>query len=97
VKWLDRILGLEHPEREPARGDPQRIAEVERVLARIAPLLAADGGEVRLVAVEGDAVVLAWSGACRSCSAQAETLQRGIEPALRAELPWITGVRAAPM
>ena len=95
MKWLDRILGLERPEREPARGDPERIAQVERVLARIAPLLAADGGEVRLVAVEGDTVLLDWSGACRSCSAQADTLQRGIEPTLRAEVPWITAVRAA--
>lgn len=94
MKWLDRILGLEPEEREPPRGDPVRIAQVESVLARVAPLLALDGGEVRLVAVEGDEIVLDWRGACRSCSSKADTLQRGIEPQLRAELPWLANVRA---
>lgn len=95
MKWLERILGSGHDAHEPARGDPERIAQVERVLARVAPLLAADGGEVRLVEVDGDAVVLAWGGACRSCGARSETLQRGIEPELRASLPWLAAVRSA--
>lgn len=94
MKWLDRILGLAPETAAPPRGDALRIAQVEGVLAPLRPLLAADGGEVRLVAVEGDDVVLRWSGACRSCASQAETLQRGIEPRLRAALPWIAAVRA---
>lgn len=95
MKWLERILrGGEAPV-EPARGDAARIAEVERVLARIAPLLAQDGGDVRLVAVEGDDVVLAWSGACRSCASQADTLRAGIEPTLKRDIGWIASVRAA--
>lgn len=97
MNWLDRFLesvrGAEAP--DPPRGDPGRVAEVQRVLARVSPLLAADGGEVRLVEVDGDTVVLAWSGACRSCGARSETLQRGIEPELRASLPWLAAVRAA--
>ena len=95
MKWLERILGSERAPRDPARGDPARVAEVERVLARLAPLLAADGGDVRLVAVEGDAVVLAWDGACRSCGSRADTLRGGIEPALRAELAWLGEVRTS--
>jgi Fe-S cluster biogenesis protein NfuA len=95
VKWLERILGSDRDAHEPPRGDPERIAQVERVLARVAPILAADGGEVRLVEVDGDAVVLAWGGACRSCGARSETLQRGLEPELRANLPWLADVRSA--
>ncbi len=94
MKWLDRILKLDRGADEPARGDPERVAEVQRVLARVSPVLAMDGGEVRLVEVDGDVVVLAWGGACRSCGSRAETLQRGIEPELRANLPWLTGVRS---
>ncbi|MCY2961055.1 MAG: NifU family protein [Planctomycetota bacterium] len=70
------------------------MAEVERVLARLAPILAADGGDVRLVEVAEDVVVLAWGGACRSCGSRADTLQRGIEPELRAHLPWLAAVRS---
>jgi len=95
VKWLDRILRGSDAAVEPPRGDSARIAEIERVLARIKPMLAQDGGDVRLVAVEGDDVVLAWSGACRSCASQADTLRAGIEPTLKREVPWIASVRAA--
>ncbi len=95
MKWLDRILGLEPETNEPPRGDALRVAEVSSILERLAPVLAADGGEVRLVAVEGDDVVLAWRGACRSCSSRSDTLQLGIEPRLRAELGWVRNVRAA--
>jgi len=94
VKWLERVFGLDRGADDPPRGDAQRVAEVQRVLARVAPLLAADGGEVRLVEVDGDAVVLAWGGACRSCGSRAETLQRGIEPELRASLAWLSAVRS---
>jgi Fe-S cluster biogenesis protein NfuA len=50
---------------------------------------------VRLVAVEGDVAVLAFEGACHGCHAQPGTLAGTIEPALRAELPWLAGVRSA--
>jgi len=99
VKWLERILdsvrGDDERAAEPPRGDPERVAEVQRVLARVSPVLAADGGDVRLVEVDGDTVVLAWAGACRSCGSRSDTLQRGIEPELRAHLPWLAGVRSA--
>lgn len=94
MKWLDRVLGLDRADATVARGDAQRVAETQRVLARLAPLLAADGGAVRLVEVDGDTVVLSWSGACRSCGSRADTLQRGIEPELRAELAWLREVRS---
>ncbi len=95
MKWLDRILRGSDAPVDPPRGDPARIAEVERVLARIKPLLAQDGGDVRLIAVEEDDVILAWSGACRSCASQADTLRAGIEPTLKRDVTWIASVRAA--
>ncbi|MBL8863396.1 MAG: NifU family protein [Planctomycetes bacterium] len=93
MNWLARILGRARAESAPPAGDPARVAEVERVLAQCAPALALDGGAVELVAVEGDDVVLRWSGACRSCSAQHETLSGGIEPWLRRDLAWLGRVR----
>jgi NifU-like protein len=93
VKWLDRLLGTE-PE-TPVRGDPARVIATQRVLDRMSALIAADGGEVRLLAVEGDDVVLEWRGACKTCAAQADTLQGALEPELRTALPWLKSVRSA--
>jgi NifU-like protein len=96
VKWLDRLLGSNPEPDAPVRGDPARVIAAQRVLDRMTPLIAADGGDVRLVAVEGDDVVLEWRGACKSCSAQADTLQGALEPELRNALPWLAHVRSTP-
>ena len=95
--FLSRILGLGGPKKEaPAPlGDALRIAEVETVLAEIAPLLAADGGRARLVSISEDGVIeLALEGACASCALVPLTLKGAIEPKLRAECPWITQINA---
>ncbi len=93
MSWLDRLLGSEHPTASPARGDAARIAEVQRILDELAPLIAADGGRVELAAVDGGRVHLRLMGSCTHCSASDMTLQGAIEPRLRAALPWFEGLR----
>ena len=67
--------------------------EVEAILDRIRPGLIADGGNVELVAVEGDGTVrLEFQGACVECPAQLTTLRVAIEEPLRRALPGITSV-----
>ena len=90
-----RLAGRAAPEPEPARGDPERVAAVERVLADLRPAFRADGGDIRLVAVEGGRVLLDLHGACSTCQASVLTLRAAIEPRLRAELPWFEGLREA--
>ncbi len=95
MSWLDRLMGGWGSEPDaPVRGDPTRVIETQRALDRLTPLLAADGGEVRLLAVEGDDVVLSWRGACKSCPSRAETMQGALEPELRHALPWLKAVRS---
>jgi len=95
VSWLDRLLGSFGAEPDaPVRGDPSRVIATQRVLDRMAPLIAADGGEVRLLAVEDDDVVLSWRGACKTCPSRADTLQGALEPELRSALPWLKLVRS---
>lgn len=95
--FLDRLLGsFRAPasgHREPT-GDPLRLAEVEAVLARVRPLLARDGGDVALVAVDGGRVEVRWVGACTRCCARESTLRLGLEPALRDALPWFRELAA---
>jgi Fe-S cluster biogenesis protein NfuA len=88
--FLERIFGKPP---EPPRGDPERIAAVQRLLAELEPLVAADGGAIELVAVERGRVDVRLEGACKSCVASESTLFDALEPKLRAALPWFSELR----
>ena len=60
--------------------------EVEAVLDEVRPYLQRDGGNISLVAIEGQNVRVVLHGACRSCPASAVTLHHGVEKRLREEL-----------
>jgi Fe-S cluster biogenesis protein NfuA len=98
MSWLRRFLdafAASEPDDGPPRGDPERVAAAERVLDGLAPLVGADGGEIRLVEVADDGrITVRLSGACRGCQASPYTLQGALEPRLREELPWFQGLRA---
>lgn len=65
---------------------------VENVLDELRPYLAADGGNVELVEIEGPVVNLRLQGACSSCPSSTMTLKMGIERKLREEIPEIVEV-----
>jgi Fe-S cluster biogenesis protein NfuA len=93
MSWLSRILGS-GKESEPARGDPRRVLEVEAVLRDLRPMLALDGGDFELVAVEDEGdVVLRAKGSCVGCHAQATTLSQALEARLRERCPWLSKLR----
>lgn len=68
---------------------------VEAVLNRVRPFILADGGDIELVAVDGDTVCLRLTGACADCPSSRLTLQYGVETALRGEYPGLRVVRVA--
>ena len=72
----------------PATGDPVRVEQAEAVLAELRPAVRLDGGDVRLLAVEGGRVRVALSGSCTSCGALELTLKGALEPRLRERLDW---------
>ncbi len=49
----------------------------------LAPLVAADGGKLELVEVEGKRVRLRMTGTCQGCPGKPYTLARIIEPMMR--------------
>jgi Fe-S cluster biogenesis protein NfuA len=59
---------------------------------KIAPSLAAHGGQVTLVDIQDGKCVLSFSGGCQGCSQVAVTVKEGIEQVLRQEFPEIKGV-----
>ncbi len=69
---------------------------VEQVIQRIRPAVQQDGGDIELVSVENGLVKLRLVGSCAGCPSSMMTLKAGIERAIRAEVPEITGVESVP-
>lgn len=87
---IDRVLSQV---REPSDGRPKlsnikKIKMIEETLEReIRPALKHDGGDIELVDVVGNRVLVATRGACASCQASNQTLKNFVEAKLR-ELVW---------
>jgi Fe-S cluster biogenesis protein NfuA len=71
------------------------VEKINRALEKIRPYLNADGGDVRLISVSDDMVVMVkFSGACDGCPYSLMTLKAGVEEAIRKELPEVKAVIA---
>jgi Fe-S cluster biogenesis protein NfuA len=83
------MLDAAHAHQEVAMKD-----RVEQVINRIRPAVQMDGGDIQLVDIVDGLVRVRLSGACHGCPSSMMTLKMGIERAIRAEVPEITGVEA---
>lgn len=71
------------------------IGRVEKALDTIRPYLEADGGNVRILNItEENVLVLELLGACGSCPMSAMTLKAGVEEAVKKAVPEISRVEA---
>jgi Fe-S cluster biogenesis protein NfuA len=68
--------------------------KVEAALARIRPVLQADGGNVELVDVSEGVVKVRLMGACGGCPMATMTLRHGIERVLKEQVPEVKEVIA---
>lgn len=60
--------------------------QVESVLNRVRPFLQSDGGNIELVAVNGNSADVRLTGMCAGCPSALMTLHVGVEVALRDEI-----------
>ncbi len=65
---------------------------VNTALDKVRPGIAADGGEVWLVRIDGSVAFVQMLGACGGCPASHLTLKGAIEAIVTAEVPEITEV-----
>jgi NifU-like protein len=84
---LDQVLGEQKREEKQSPSRPmtniQKIAKIQEVMEKeIRPMLQHDGGDVELVDLDGNRVVLALRGVCKSCPSSSLT-RTGIESKLR--------------
>jgi NifU-like protein len=87
---IDRVLsGMSAaPAERPKLSNIKKIKMIEETLEReIRPALKHDGGDIELVDVVGNRVMVATRGACASCQASNQTLKNFVEVKLR-ELVW---------
>jgi Fe-S cluster biogenesis protein NfuA len=59
---------------------------VEKSLEKVRPMLALDGGDLRLLDVKNGKVFVQLQGACIGCPASGQTLKYGIERQLRIDI-----------
>jgi len=66
---------------------------VEAVLSRVRPFMQADGGDIELVALNGNSADVKLTGMCAGCPSAHMTLYLGVETALREEIPEFESLR----
>lgn len=69
--------------------------KVLEALQQMRPFLNADGGDIELVEIQDDGIVLVrLLGACSDCSMSIMTLKAGVEDAVKKAVPQIVAVEA---
>jgi Fe/S biogenesis protein NfuA len=96
LEYVESLEGggfrFENPNRPRLLGLPL-AAQVQRILdEEINPGVAAHGGRVALVDVQGGRVVVEFGGGCQGCGMADLTLREGVTATLRQALPEITEV-----
>jgi len=65
---------------------------IEQALAEIRPFLQNDGGDISLIAVEGEKVTVRLEGACVDCSVNQMMLKSGVAMTIQKYAPEIQEV-----
>ena len=85
---ISRVRADSQPPVRPKMSNVQKIKRIEETLENeIRPSLRQDGGDIELVDVIGNRVLLAKKGTCAICKASQQTLKNFVEPKLR-ETVW---------
>ena len=66
--------------------DDELMEPVRRVIDKIRPSLALDGGDIAFLTVKNGTVYVQLQGACIGCSSSGNTLKYGVERQLRMDI-----------
>jgi len=81
---IGRIRAERQPKVRPGMSNIQKIRLIEETLENeIRPALKQDGGDIELVDVVGNRVLLSMRGACAVCKASEQTMKNFVESKLR--------------
>ncbi len=65
---------------------------VEKALEEIRPYLLTDGGDIELMGIENNEVIVQFQGACMDCRVNQMTLKNGVEATIQKYAPQIEKV-----
>jgi NifU-like protein len=81
------LTTIKAPEKKKRLTNIQKIKMIEDVLEReVRPTLRKDGGDIELVDVDGDLVIVSLRGACGSCKKSQTTIKEYVEKKLREQV-----------
>jgi NifU-like protein len=84
LKIIDKVRAGSQPAEQPKLTNIQKIRLIEQALEKeIRPSLKHDGGDIELIDVVDNRVIVAVRGACASCKASDITLKHFVEAKLR--------------
>lgn len=97
LDYVDSVEGrsgfsFDNPNRPPLLRNPVAYRVSQLLQEQINPGLATHGGRARLLDVRDGRVYLEFGGGCQGCGMVDVTLKRGVEAALKAEIPEIKEV-----
>jgi len=87
---IDRVVGKPPEEGRPKKVQKKPLTNIQKIKlieetmnTEVRPLLRADGGDVELVDVEGDGVIVQMRGTCAKCPSSPVTAKELVEKKLR--------------
>lgn len=66
--------------------DDELVSAVGNCIAKIEPMLALDGGSIKLITIRDSVVYVQLQGACVGCPSSGNTLKYGVEKRLREDI-----------
>lgn len=66
--------------------DEELLEPVKKVIDKVRPSLALDGGDIDFIAVKNSKVYVQLKGACIGCASSGSTLKHGVERQLRMDI-----------
>jgi NifU-like protein len=88
-KLIAGVIGVEQKQ-EAVRLAPKKMSNIQKIKLiedtlekEIKPMLRADGGDIELIDIEGDRVMVALRGMCSSCPSSELTLKKYVESKLK--------------
>lgn len=70
------------------------IDRVQEVLDSVRPYLQSDGGDVQIVAIDGEVLKVKLLGNCENCNMNTMTMKAGLEQTIIRSIPEIKKVEA---
>lgn len=66
--------------------DEELLPAAERCITKVEPMLALDGGSIKLLTVKNHVVYVQLQGACVGCPSSANTLKYGVEKRIKEDI-----------